>query len=239
MFSEKNINGMLAVFFILLILGFLVHRDRIFPSSLPGHIIGIAGTTFIFMALLYPFRKRVMGIRGKRNPLNRHITYGLTGASLVVIHSAHKISSLIGLLIFLSLLLLILSGIIGRFLFRKVNKGLKEQKSNLDLIKKRLQEKGDEILSCDFSFSTASVTEEKEAGIEDPTELEKMSRMCGQWRDEIYAVAELEYSIRMFDKTKSLFSRWIKAHYFFTSFLLAMLVVHVLTTLYYGIKWLW
>ncbi len=238
MLNEKNINGLLAVFFILLVLGFLVHRNRIFPGTFIGHGLGVSGTICIFLALLYPFRKRVLGKRGKQNPLNRHITYGLTGSCLVVIHSAHKVSSLIGLFIFLTLILLVLSGIVGRFLRRKVGKNLKDQKKNLGLLKKRMKEKQNEIASCDFSFIRSGTTAMEEGNPEEEISRSEMVRICRQWLDTFYAVADLEYSIKVFDRTQRLFSGWIRAHYGLTFLLLALLVVHVMTVFYYGIRWL-
>ena len=100
MWPERNINAYLAVFFVILVMGFLVHQDPTFAGSALGHALGIIGGIFILMTLIYPFRKQVLKKKGRQNPLNSHIAYGLIGASLVVIHSGHKLESLIGILIF-------------------------------------------------------------------------------------------------------------------------------------------
>ena len=116
--TEKNINGLLAVFFVVLTAGFAFHHSETFAGSLPGHVIGMAGTAMMFLTLVYPFKKRVLGKRGRQNPLSRHILFGLLGPSLVVIHSAHRVESPIAMLTFFSMLIVVLSGITGRFLFR-------------------------------------------------------------------------------------------------------------------------
>ncbi|MBW2094062.1 MAG: hypothetical protein JRI80_04165 [Deltaproteobacteria bacterium] len=232
--KKDKTDVFLALFFVFLVLGYLVHQSETFAGSFSGHILGIAGGAFIFLALLYPFRKRVLGKRGKENPLHRHILYGLLGACLVVVHSAHKFSSLIGVLTFLALLVLVLSGIVGKFLYRKVNRTLRVQKGDLKLLREHFALTREKLKACEI------VTEQgNERGGDDPViEDQDMAEACKGLLDETYAIAELEYSVSAFEWTKKLFSKWVQVHYLLTFFLLAMLVVHVLTTFYYGIRWL-
>ena len=240
MWQERNINAYLAVFFAVLVMGFLVHQDPEFAGSAPGHFLGIIGTVLILMTLIYPFRKRVLKKKGKQNPLNSHITYGLIGPSLVVIHSGHKLESLIGILIFLSLVLVVLSGIVGRFLFKKVNRSLKEQKQDHKLLKDRIERRKQELFaacSVDYSNGNAvgeSVGRESSAFSPPPDLMDE----CSHWLDELRAFAEKEYNMRFFDRLKTLFTQWIKIHYVISGFLFALLIVHVITTLYYGLRWL-
>lgn len=232
MWGERNINAYLAVFFTLLVLGFLFHQDPGFAGSLPGHLLGIIGGILILMTLIYPFRKRILKKKGKQNPLNTHITYGLVGASLAVIHSAHKLESTIGILIFLSLVLVVLSGIIGRYLFRKVNKSVKEQQRDYNLLKSRIDQRKKEL----HAIWQAEASENSgESDTEDPQPwIEDWSR----WFEEVRALAEIEYNMRFFDRLKKFFTRWIRVHHVITVVLFAMMIVHVLTTLYYGLRWL-
>lgn len=167
MWQERNINAYLAVFFAVLVMGFLVHQDPAFAGSALGHFLGIIGTVLILMTLIYPFRKRVLKKKGKQNPLNSHITYGLLGPSLVVIHSGHKLESLVGILIFLSMVLVVLSGIVGRFLFKKVNRSFKEQKQDHKLLKDRIESRKQELFaSCRADYSSNGEAVDELAGRE-------------------------------------------------------------------------
>ena len=232
--NERRINAYLAFFFILLLTGFLFHQDRAFPGSALGHSLGIIGSIFMLMSLIYPFRKRILKKKGRQNPLSRHIAYGLIGSSLVVIHSAHEVSSLIGILIFLSVVLVVLSGIAGYFFFKKVNRSLKEQKKDCELLKKHVRSRRQELMAA--------------CRIDDPRNLNRLRPRvlaglserdeCERWLEELRVLAEKEYSIRFFDRLKVLFSRWFNIHYAFSVFLFALLIVHVLTTIYYGLRWL-
>lgn len=240
MWQERNINAFLAVFFALLVMGFLVHQASAFAGSALGHFLGIIGSILILMTLIYPFRKRVLKKKGKQNPLNKHITYGLIGPSLAVIHSGHKLESLIGILMFLSLVLVVLSGIVGRFLFKKVNRSLKEQKQDYKILNERIERRKQELLAaCRADYTNGG--EMDELADRKLTLLfhtpERMDE-CSLWLDEVRALAEKEYNMRFFDRLKKLFAKWTWVHYVISGFLFALLIVHVITTLYYGLRWL-
>jgi hypothetical protein len=230
--DEKNINAYLALFFTVLMLGFVVHDDPAFAGRALGHLLGIISGILILMTLIYPFRKRVLKKKGRQNPLNSHISYGLIGASLAVIHSAHKLQSTIGILIFLSLVLVVLSGIIGRYLFRKVNKSVKQQQRDYNLMKSRIEQRKEELKAAwrsrDADNAEETESDDSQEWIED----------WSQWVDEVRALAEIEYSLKFFDYLKALFTRWVRIHHFVTVLLFALLAVHVMTTLYYGLRWL-
>ncbi len=246
MWHEKNINAWLAVFFVILVAGFLFHQSRSFPGSAFGHGLGIIGGVFILMTLIYPFRKRILKKRGKQNPLATHITYGLIGASLVVIHSGHKFSSLIGILLFLSLLLVVLSGIAGRYLFKSVNRSLKEQKRSHGLLRAHIKDRKDGLVAaCRLPGSSASPGSDNTPGM---TKIDEafiggtgpwgLEDECDRWIDEVQALAEIEYTLKFFDRIKRLFERWLRVHHMISALLFALLIVHIMTTLYYGLRWL-
>ncbi len=232
MMTEKNINGLPAVFFVVLTAGFLFHRSGTFAGSVTGHFIGIAGTIMMFMTLIYPFKKRVLGRRGRKNPLGTHILYGLAGPSLVVIHSAHKLDSLIGQLTFLAMLIVVLSGIVGRYLFRSINRTLKEQKKEIEALRSTFQKRRQEIAACE-AFFHADRAEEETAPID-----EEQRDRCARLYELARSISELEYATSLFDSTKSMFSKWMKVHHFLTLFLFSFVILHVLTVLYYGLRWL-
>ena len=232
MMTEKNINGLLAVFFVVLTAGFLFHRSGTFAGSLTGHFIGIAGTVMMFMTLVYPFKKRVLGRRGRKNPLGTHILYGLAGPSLVVIHSAHKLDSLIGQMTFLAMVIVVLSGIVGRYLFRSVNRTLKDQKNELEALRSTFEKRREEIAACEAFFQPERAEEASEA-----IDAEQRDH-CARLLELARSISELEYATSFFDSTKSMFSKWMRVHHVLTLFLFSLVLLHVLTVLYYGLRWL-
>jgi hypothetical protein len=239
MLNEKRITGLLALFFVALSLGFLVHRSPTFAGSFIGHIIGIAGALLMCCALIYPFRKRVQKKRGRQNPLNQHIYFGLIGPSLVVIHSAHKFSSLIGVVSFLSMFLMVFSGIVGKFLFGRVNRRLKQQQTDLSLLTDRFEALRKEAMVLQAGLDRTNTIQSKDEIAAGDEELEwERNRKTEELLDVTHSLAETEYVVKAFSGTKLLFKRWLRIHYILALLLFSMIMVHILAALYYGIRWL-
>jgi len=202
-FQERKTAAFLAVFFVALFLTAFVHQSATFAGSLPGHLLGTGGTILIFMALAYPFRKRILGKRGRENPLTRHILYGL----------------------------------LGFFLFRKVSRAVKDQRGDLDLLKKHFEDRKQDVNACAIPLGVDSDTrtESFETPRNDGMELE---RRCGEVLDLAYSVVEIEYTLSIFSKLRALFSLWTRVHYLLSLCLFSFLIVHVLNVFYYAIRWL-
>jgi hypothetical protein len=239
MLDEKKITGLLAVLFVTLSLGFVVYRNPTFAGGVVGHLVGIAGAAVMSLTLIYPFRKRVQKKRGKKNPLNRHIYYGLIGPCLVVVHAAHKFSNLIGVITFLSMFLIVFSGIVGRFLFGRVSRTLRQRQNDLSLLKSQFEaKKKDAELLQACVIKPATETVEDDESVEDGEMAWEGNKECEELLDVVHSLAETEYVVKAFTGTKKLFSKWLRVHYMLALLLFSMLIVHVLTTFYYGLRWL-
>jgi ABC-type multidrug transport system fused ATPase/permease subunit len=238
MLTEKNIQALIAGFFVFLMLSVGFHRDPDFAGSALGHSLGIAGTVLIFMAMIYPFRKRILKKKGRQNPLNSHIAYGLVGPSLVVIHAAHDTGSLIGTLVFLALLIVVLSGIIGRFLYLKVNRSVREQQAALELLKNSFYAREKAMRAALAARQGDIVVKKAEPGRDSADADEESLEQHDRLMEEAWSISELEYAVTFSGPLKRMFSWWMQAHNLFTVFLFALIAVHVLATLYYGLRWL-
>jgi len=237
-FQEKNIAAYLAFFFLALLLTVFIHQSATFAGSLPGHLVGIVGAVLMFMALAYPVRKRVLGKRGKENPLTRHILYGLAGSCLALIHSAHQFGSVIGLVLLITVLVVVFSGIVGFFLFRRISRTIKEQRGDLEVLKRRFEAQKEDAKACLLRLDMPSHAEMKSPLISNGEEETDPEERCREAMNVAYSIAELEYTLRVFSRLKALFSVWTRVHYFLAFFLFSILIVHVLNVLYYGIRWL-
>lgn len=240
MISEKNLPDILAAAFVVLTAALLSAPLSTFGGTLEGHIIGITGSVLMLMTLIYPYRKRIQGKKGRQNPLNPHIYYGLVGPILVVLHSGGELGSLIGKLLFLSMFIVVFSGIAGKFLFKRVNRTLKESKSDLDLLRKAFEQRRKEfnVSSCgdylDFNISLSWTAPDIEAaGID-----RKKAEACEEIIEIAKSMTETEDVIRAFDTSKKAFSYWRKLHVFLVYILFALLGVHSAVNIYYGLRWL-
>ena len=242
--DQGKVLALLAIFLVA-----VISSPRLFPApdhsgSLPGHLLGIMGMALMLPTLIYPYRKYTQGKKGKQNPLAPHIYFGLTGPTLVVLHAGDGyVASLISTLGFLSMLLVILTGIIGASLYQRVNRSLKHQKADLFTLKSFFQNRREELLSCQGYLGIEppvpeGKTSEGEAGDDADAAYNGSPERCGALLAVAQSISELEYSTEVFTRTRDIFSYWILIHAYASAFLFAVVAAHVLTMLYYGIRWL-
>ncbi len=89
------------------------------PSSNLGHGYGIAGTALILTNLSYLVRRRFarLSVGSLRAWLDVHVFTGLFGGMLVLFHSAFQVRSGIAMVTVGSLLVVIGTGLLGRYLY--------------------------------------------------------------------------------------------------------------------------
>jgi hypothetical protein len=99
-----------------------------------GYYIGMAGGIMMLLMLLYPLRKHV-GWALNWGPLRYwfmlHMVFGISGPVLVLFHSTFHVKSFNAGVAFYSMLLVAVSGIVGRFIYKRIHIGLYGRKSNL------------------------------------------------------------------------------------------------------------
>jgi hypothetical protein len=227
----------LIFFFVSSLLFLLVFPVRIAPGGFFGHMIGIGGTVLMALTLMYPFRKRVLKIKGRKNPISSHIYYGLIGPTLVVWHSGHTLISHIGSLAFLLMLIIVLSGIGGRFLFKNINLSLKENERDLALLNRTFRENRGKIEIHCRVYLGVDQTRPAPSTVDEPIP-PHMASQCMQVYHLAQLIAEKEQAVSAFSATKTLFSRWLRLHIYLTISLFAVVFVHILTTVYYGLRWI-
>jgi hypothetical protein len=127
-----------------------INRDEgyITGESGLGYWLGIIGSLMMLLLLLYPLRKRARFLRGLgRVPawFRSHMFLGIIGPTLVVFHANFQSHSLNATVALFFMLIIVASGIIGRYLYSKIHKGLygakaeiKEILADADLMKRVL-----------------------------------------------------------------------------------------------------
>lgn len=100
--------------------------------------------------MTYSMFKHAPALRSKikiKTWLNAHIAMGLAGPLLIYFHSTFRIGSLNGGVALISMSLVLLSGIIGRFLYSKTHYGLGGRKAKLGELHKLLNDENSHIHS--------------------------------------------------------------------------------------------
>lgn len=120
----------------------VAHGDYYHPGRGLGYNLGLAGGLMILTLLLYSARKHssLMQKLGKLKYWFRiHMMLGVLGPILVVFHTHFKLGSINASIAFYCMLLVAGSGVIGRFVYTKIHKGLYGSKATLKDVRSSLE----------------------------------------------------------------------------------------------------
>ena len=99
-----------------------------------GYALGIVGGSLMLLLLLYPLRKRARFMRRwgpVRHWFRVHKLFGILGPLLVLFHANFAVGSLNSVVALVSMLLVAASGLIGRYLYTKIHRGLYGHRTSL------------------------------------------------------------------------------------------------------------
>jgi hypothetical protein len=119
----------------------LLSRAELFKAGDDvGYWLGVAGGVMMLMLFSYPLRKYVRSLHrlGKvKWWFLVHMVLGIGGPLLILIHSTFRVGSLNAAVALYSMLIVSGSGVIGRFLYMRVNRGLTGEQTNLRQLQAR------------------------------------------------------------------------------------------------------
>jgi len=112
----------------LALLAWAVRRGDVYTSASDlGYWLGVAGGSLMVVLLIYPLRKRfrMLAVLGPLKHWFRfHIVAGIVGPVIVLFHSTFHIGSFNAAIALACMLLVVASGLVGRFIYRKIHHGL-------------------------------------------------------------------------------------------------------------------
>lgn len=103
------------------------NEGHLTAESGAGYWLGIAGAVIMLTLIGYPLRKRVRAMHSVgrvSNWFRLHMILGILGPLCIVLHSNFKLGSMNSRLALFTMLIVVASGIIGRYLYAKIHKGL-------------------------------------------------------------------------------------------------------------------
>jgi hypothetical protein len=228
-----------------------------------GHPLGVAGASMLVVMLAYSVRKRVAGLQ-RLGPLSlwldAHILLGVVGPLLVVLHSAFKVQGLVALS-FWSMVLVALSGVLGRFLYLQIPRTRAGEDLTLAetlAIDRALAER----LRGEFGLDESALAqldalaglagrrrglalglaELLAGGLSRRRALGAFERSCRhvprlllrEFRQLVYQKARLRQRIALWDRLHELFHYWHVAHRPFAIVMYVFMTVHVVVALMTG-----
>jgi len=108
-----------------------------------GYSLGLIGASMMLMLLLYPLRKNVRFFKGWlpiRYWFKAHMMLGILGPLLIIFHCNFNLGSTNSNVALFSMLLVVLSGLVGRFIYRRIHQGLYGQKLDLAELNKQYKQ---------------------------------------------------------------------------------------------------
>ena len=223
------------------------------PSGLYGQGLGVIGTFLIFFGVSIYIAHKRYNILGKRIRLKYllefHIFLCSLGPVLVLFHTAFKFGGIVSIA-FWSMVAVVASGVIGRFLYLQIPRtiegrelSLQEVKNSQTDIQSVLTEKyqlDDEtaVLFLNFTDKSKGKTITKNA-LKNALvthnvardEQRKIFRMVKQERT-------LSRKIQRLEQMKKLFRYWHVAHMPFAIIMLVIVIVHVVVAFTFGYRWI-
>ncbi|MCP5119491.1 MAG: hypothetical protein GY953_52495 [bacterium] len=152
-----------------------LHR-QLRPSGAIGLKLGIVGATLFLLIYLYPLRKRWAWLRsmGKtKNWLDFHVLMGIVAPILISLHSSFRFQGIAGMAFWI-MWTVVLSGIIGRYLYSQIPRRLSAAEMTLEEIAAMHEELGRK-LSGQSRFSAEEL--ERLSELPDPAVVGRMSAL--------------------------------------------------------------
>jgi len=244
-------------------------HDMLKPSGIFGHGLGIVGTFFILLGVgSYMIRKRsrLFSRLGRlKYWLEFHIFLCSLGPVMILFHTAFKFGGIVSIS-FWSMVAVVLSGIIGRFIYIQIPRTIEGRELSLQEVQASKTNIGG-LLSSSFRLNEESYNAILESARAKPyqgngTLLTRMvakyfedKRTIGQVKSilrsnkipnaDVSRVAKLVSNelalnnrIDRLHSMQQLFRYWHVAHLPFAIIMLVIMVIHVGITIAFGYKWI-
>jgi len=250
---------------------FNANHNLLKPSGALGHGFGIIGTLMMIVGVsVYMIRKRYrkfFNIGYLKHWLEFHIFLCSVGPVLVLYHTAFKFGGIVSVS-FWSMVLVVLSGVVGRFIYLQIPRTIQGQEisvNELNSIKEKLAIKVRSVLSEDSStlseFEKISSADRYKsfnlltaAGffVRDYFDIKRVMRLLkmrikllGVGRSESNELIKAAKSeiviarrIALLRTSQKLFHWWHIFHLPFAITMFVIMVIHVAVTIIFGYKWI-
>lgn len=141
--SRRSFYGY-TVLLATLLVGYLA-RDKglVNPEEGVGYWLGIAGGSLMALLLLYPAGKRSQLLRRLgliKHWFRIHMIIGLLGPALILFHSNFSVDAMNSKVALYSMLLVALSGVIGKYFYARIHRGLYGKRANIEELSAELRD---------------------------------------------------------------------------------------------------
>lgn len=240
------------------------------PSGILGHGLGIIGSLCMLIGVFsYMIRKRKRSfsrLGTLKNWLEFHIFLCTLGPIMVLFHTAFKFGGIVAIS-FWSMVAVVASGVIGRFIYNQIPRSIQGQELTLGEVMSIRQNVHSEIESfsahSDLGLSTLFNQFDQPLQVAHPKSL--LSSMWNDFKNDskkfrsikisfrasnipkidqnrILKLIKTEFQLRRkinhLQSMQMLFRSWHVVHLPFALIMLVIMIVHIIITLTFGYKWI-
>jgi hypothetical protein len=230
--TERLTVGAIVTALVLLVPAFVLHTSPRFAGSLAGFALGSIAAALMVSLLIYPlakysasFRSGLSRFTSMRALLAFHAYAGALGAFLAILHTGHKYQSPLGIALVISMLVVVVTGFVGRYYLPETSAELREAQSRLATLRSAYDRTAVALASRHASDDGASPA--SAAAVADVPVLQLVD-----------GIADLEYAIGSREAVKRIFMPWIVAHVIAAITMYFLLTLHIAGEIYYGLRWL-
>ena len=223
------------------------------PNGLLGHGMGIIGSLSMVAGVsIYMLRKRMKSLvrLGKlKHWLEFHIFLCTLGPMLVIFHTSFKIGGLVSVS-FWSMLAVVLSGVIGRFIYIQIPRTIEGRELSLNEVRGLKTDIRDILVtryalhkdSLDAIVESTQESRKNRSGVRHIRRTLKDNNLSRFQQSQVLGLVKNEISLnRRIDRLETmqnLFRYWHVAHLPFALIMLIIMVVHVAVSIVFGYTWI-
>ncbi len=236
---------------LILWLGFFIHRSPRFAGTLTGGLLAVSAALLMTIPpLLYSAAKRIPSFRERIKKrisigtlLTWHVYTSIVGAILAILHTGHKFESPLGIWLTAIMMVTVLSGFIGRYYLSFSSTELSEKKDLLNLLAteyNRLLNETTEQSRHEIRYAASHGLLTKAfnsfVGTEDPVTTGNTPASVRALRL-AESISDVEYAIKTHELLKRRTAGWLKVHIITSIAFYLVLIVHICSAVYFGIRW--
>ena len=240
----------LVVLMLVLGLGFLVHQSPRFAGSAWGGALGVSGAVLMLVPLAYMVVKRIPPLKravtrqvSMRTLLAWHVYAGILGPILGLLHTGHKFDSLLGNALTAMMVIVVLSGFVGRYLMGQFSQTIREKKEMLTELELAYRQTAADFAAHPeqvaivrplvgfWSRLLGGLLLARPAGIPASASAPVRALRLSE------SMADLEYAIKTHEAFKRWFAGWLRFHIVISFVLYGLLALHIWAGIYFGLRW--
>ena len=245
---EPLVAGGLVALLVVLWLGFLVHRDPRFAGTALGGVLGVSGASLMVASLAYSAVKRVRPVKAwvtrrvsMRAVLGWHMYAGLLGAILGLLHTGHKFDSPLGVALTAAMVIVVLSGYVGRHLMKQIALDVNEKKELLTRLESAYRQTAGDLAADPGQAALvrpwSGVRGRLVAAVFHVFPRTPRPPASVRAMELAESMADLEYAIKTDEAFRWWFGFWLRIHIVTSVLMYLLLALHVWAGIHYGLRW--